>query len=323
MLWALAAMTITAGARAQADTASADADELSDLGGGAMSCEQWQRRLARLQRSAGRHMGPAPDLRDVAYGRGTLETLDVFFPKKHRTGTAPVILMVHGGGWCAGDKSAAAVTENKTARWTAKGFVFISVNYPMLAGGADALAQANFVAKASAYVQAHAASWGGDLNRIILIGHSSGAHLVSLVNADAHIREANGMRPILGTISLDAGALDVVKQMPKVYPFLRTRYREAFGDTEQAWAAASPYHRLDSTAAPWLGVCSTLRRDDPCAQARAYADKSNRLGIRAAVLPEDRKHAAINKELGLPQSFTADVESFMGSLDPIVAGLLK
>jgi len=44
------------------------------------------------------------------------------------------------------------------------------------------------------------------------------------VNADARIRQASGMRPVLGTVSLDAGAIDVVRQMPNVYPFLKTRY---------------------------------------------------------------------------------------------------
>ncbi|HEX8963796.1 MAG TPA: alpha/beta hydrolase [Rhodocyclaceae bacterium] len=309
--------------QAAADDGSAAADIGAEFGG-SLSCEQWRRKLDRLQQLApGRGAGPAPDQRDVAYGPGPLEKLDVFLPKARGGQPAPIILMVHGGGWCAGDKQAASVTSNKVARWTAKGFVFASVDYPMVADGADALAQANSVARAAAYVQAQAARWGGDPGRLILIGHSAGAHLVSLVNADADIRRASRMRPILGTVSLDAGALDVVAQMPHVYPFLRTRYREAFGDSERGWVAASPYHRLDTTAAPWLGVCSTERKDDSCGQARAYAEKSNGLGIRAAVLPEDKNHGAINKELGLPGSYTAAVETFMSGLDPVVAALLR
>ena len=96
----------------------------------------------------------------------------------------------------------------------------------------------------------------------------------------------HGMPLLLGTVSLDAGAVDVVKQMPNVYPFLKTRYREAFGDTEAQWVTASPYHRLDRSAAPWLGVCSTTRKDDPCGQARAYVAKSRGLGVMADMLTE-------------------------------------
>lgn len=311
---------------ASAPNAAVGTDDLADLGGrgNSTSCRDWARKVNRLQRfSRGRNAGPTPDLKDVAYGGETLDTLDVFLPKKVGNGAAaPIIMMVHGGGWCVGDKAAASVTQNKVARWVAKGFVFVSIDYPMINDGDDALAQANHVARAAAFVQANAQKWGGDPGRLILMGHSAGAHLVSLVNADAQIRRANGVRPILATVSLDAGAIDVVRQMPNVYPFLKARYREAFGDSEAQWIAASPYHQFDGTAAPWLGVCSTTRKDDPCGQARAYAEKSNGLGIRAAVLPEAMSHGAINKELGLPGDYTKGVEAFMASLDPVVAGLL-
>lgn len=297
--------------------------ETEDMGGNALSCAEWSQKVNRLQQFAGKRIaGPAPDLKDVAYGRETLSRLDVFLPKRGGP-AAPIIVMVHGGGWCVGDKAAAGVTADKVARWVPKGFVFVSVNYPMVGDGANALAQAHHIARATAIVQANATRWGGDPARIILMGHSAGAHLVSLVNADTQIRQANGVHPILGTVSLDAGAVNVVTQMPRVYPFLKTRYREAFGDTEAEWVEASPYHRLDRTAAPWLGVCSTTRKDDPCGQAQAYADRSNGLGVRAAVLPEAMSHGAINKALGAPGDYTDGVEAFMASLDPVVARLLK
>jgi arylformamidase len=304
-----------------------DAQDLSDLGGGgnAMSCDEWARKVNRLQKHTdGKNAGPAPDLKNVAYGHENLEKLDVFLPGKKSTVTlAPIILMVHGGGWCVGDKGGAMMTESKVARWVPKGFVFISINYPMINDGSNALAQASHVAKAAAFVQANAQKWGGDPTKLVLMGHSAGAHLVSLVNASAKIRQASGMRPILGTVSLDAGAIDVVKQMPNVYPFLKTRYREAFGTTEAEWITASPFHQFDASAAPWLGVCSSTRKDDPCGQAKAYADKSKSLGIKAAVQPEHKNHSAINKELGKPGDYTSKVESFMASLDPLMAQLLK
>jgi hypothetical protein len=47
---------------------------------------------------------------------------------------------------------------------------------------------------------------------LILMGHSAGAHLVSLVGAnDSWMSETgDSMRQVLGVVSLDAGALDVV-----------------------------------------------------------------------------------------------------------------
>ncbi|WP_263769131.1 alpha/beta hydrolase [Propionivibrio soli] len=299
--------------------------EMADMGGNALSCAEWSQKVNRLQKRAkGRNPGPTPDVKDVSYGSEALQKLDVFLPKNGGgNGQAPIILMVHGGGWCVGDKGGAQLTENKVSRWVSKGFVFVSANYPMVADGSNALAQANHIARAAAFVQSKAREWGGDPARLILMGHSAGAHLVSLVNADASIRQTNGMAPILGAVSLDAGAIDVVRQMPNVYPSLRVRYREAFGNADAEWIAASPFHKLDRSAAPWLGVCSTTRKDDPCGQARTYAEKSNGLGIKAAVLPEAKNHGAINKELGLPGDYTREVEAFMAALDPVVGRLLK
>ena len=309
-----------------ADEDDADSTDMADMGGSArsaaMSCADWSRRVNRLQqRLAGRHAGPTPDWQDLAYGPRPHQTLDVY--RAHAgSGPAPIVLMVHGGGWCVGDKAAAGVVENKVARWTAKGFVLVSANYPMVADGDNALAQARHIARALAHGQAHAAEWGGDPDRVILMGHSAGAHLVSLVNASPALRAAEGARPALGTVSLDAGAVDVVTQMPQVYSFLKLRYREAFGTTEAEWIAASPFHQLAAGASPWLGVCSTQRKDDPCSQARAYADKSRGLGIAADVLPEPMNHGAINKKLGEPGAYTDGVERFMATLDARVAALL-
>lgn len=300
-------------------------EDLSDLGGGqAMSCADWSRKVGRLQKLLERrHTGPAPTLKDQAYGGDKLETLDVYLPAPSPgASAAPVIVMVHGGGWCVGDKAAPGVTENKVVRWVDRGFAFVSVNYPMVSEGADALAQASEVAKAVAFVQAHARAWGADPTRVVLMGHSAGAHLVSLVDASEPLRRRAGMGPVLATVSLDAGAIDVVRQMPMVYPFLKVRYREAFGETEAEWIAASPFHQLDRQASPWLGVCSTTRKDDPCGQAQAYADKRRQLGLRAAVLPEAMNHGAINKQLGEAGAYTTAVESFLAGLDPVVAGLL-
>ncbi|PZP31645.1 MAG: esterase [Roseateles depolymerans] len=314
--------------RLQGHSAEADVGELSDLGGsvgaGAQSCADWAQRVNRLQeRAVSRHPGPTPDMADLAYGDQRLQRLDVFKARTTGDTAAPVIVMVHGGGWCVGDKAVPAVTEHKVARWTPRGFIVVSVNYPMVADGSDALAQARHVAQAVAYVQAHAPDWGGDPARVILMGHSAGAHLVSLVNASPALRAAAGVKPVLGTVSLDAGAIDVVKQMPQVYAFLKTRYLEAFGKTESSWIAASPYHQLGAGASPWLGVCSTQRKDKPCDQARDYAAKSRSLNILASVLPEAKNHGAINQELGLPGPYTDSVERFMAGLDPSVAGLLE
>lgn len=293
---------------------------LEGLGGGTCADRKAQMDKLLSRGSKGRNVkGPAGDIMDVAYGDAPLQKLDVFYPKRKIENLAPVIIMVHGGGWCVGDKTMRGMTGNKMEHYTAKGFLYVSVNYPMVAEGSMALQQGNDVARAVAYVQKHAAEWGGDASRVILMGHSAGAHLVSLVNADAKMRKDAGVTKLIGTISLDSGTTNVVTQMNHPIEFMKERYAEAFGDKEEYWIASSPFHQLDKTASPWLSVCSDGRTGDPCGQSDEYAEKSNALGIPAQVIPVKKGHGAINNELGEAGQYTDNVDKFIATLDPVVA----
>jgi acetyl esterase/lipase len=121
-----------------------------------------------------------PSLRDVAYGSDPAQRMDVYLPPDAKN--APVLLLVHGGAWRIGDKAHGRVVENKVARWVPQGFVVVSVNYRMLPG-ADPRVQADDVALALATAQRQAPAWGGDPAKFVLMGHSAGAHLVSLLDA--------------------------------------------------------------------------------------------------------------------------------------------
>lgn len=275
------------------------------------------------ERQAARQHGPQADAltaaqspahKDVAYGNDPAQRLDVYTPPTPVQG-APVIFMVHGGAWAIGDKASSPVVRHKAARWLPQGMLFISVNHRLLPN-ADPLEQARDVARALAFAQRQAASWGGDASRFVLIGHSAGAHLVSLLAAHPTLAREQGARPWLGTVSLDSAAFDVAAIMRTRHPRL---YDRAFGRDPEFWRAASPLHQLTQAQAPLLAVCSS-RRDDACPQARAFADKAASLGMRVTVLPQDRSHGEINDELGQPGAYTDAVEDFLRSLD---AGLIK
>ncbi len=246
-------------------------------------------------------------VRDVAYGADARQRFDVYAPQAARG--APVIFMVHGGAWAFGDKSAPAVVRNKVARWLPRGYVFVSANYRMLPEAVP-LEQARDVARALAAAQAQAASWGGDGARFILMGHSAGAHLVSLIAAAPRIALELGARPWLGTVELDSAALDVERVMSKGHLRL---YDRAFGSDPALWAAASPLARLSAPGAPFLAVCST-RRADSCPAARAYAGRAQALGTRASVLEEDLSHREVNEQLGEDGAYTRAVEAFLDTL---------
>lgn len=251
-------------------------------------------------------------LRDVHYGDGAREAFDVYAPRNAHA--APVIFMVHGGGWRRGDKATRRVVQNKVAHWVPRGFIVISVDYPRLPH-TPPLQQARDVAAALAVAQHDASRWGGDPNRFVLMGHSAGAHLVSLISAESALATSQGALPWLGTVALDSAAFNVTIIMEA--PHLRL-YDDAFGNDPAVWAAVSPFAQLRGKIAPFLAVCSS-RRVESCRQAEAFAAKARDSGARVQVLPENMFHGEINEALGESSGYTAAVDRFLASLDPSLA----
>lgn len=230
--------------------------------------------------------------------------MDVYLPPKARN--APIIVMVHGGAWKAGSKSAAGVVDNKVAHWLPQGFIFVSVE-TRLVPQANPLEQAQDVAAALASVQRKASGWGGDASRIVLMGHSAGAHLVALVSADRSIAEKAGVRPWAGTVALDSAAYDVTKIMKQRHAGF---YDDAFGSDPAFWTRVSPSLQAKGDGPRMLLVCSSLRSNS-CPQAQAFAAKAGR-GTK--VLPIALRHGPINAELGKQSAYTRQVDAFIASV---------
>ena len=242
--------------------------------------------------------------RDVAYGPDSAQRLDVYLPAKAQA--APVVFMVHGGAWMVGDKAAAKVVDNKVAHWLPQGVGVVSINYRM-SRVPRVLDQVDDVARALALVQARASGWGLDTRRVLVMGHSAGAHLVALMTSDPALATAHGTQPWLGTVALDSAALDVPQIMQKRhYGF----YDRVFGADPVFWASVSPLQRLQATpVVPMLLVCS-FRRSDSCPPAHAFAARAQGLGGTVTVLPVNLSHADVNGTLGLDGPYTRAVDDF-------------
>jgi arylformamidase len=255
--------------------------------------------------------------RDVSYGLDAKQRFDVYLPA--RASGAPVMILVHGGGWRIGDKSSRAVVQNKVARWTRAGIIVISVNYRLLPA-ANPIVQAEDVARAIAVAQQRLPEWGGDPGRIVLVGHSAGAHLVALIAGDqSFITHQGGQPSIVGSIILDSAALDVEQTM--LAPHLPL-YDAAFGTSRRFWRIASPWRQLGAGASPLLIVCSTNRRDS-CPAAQKLARRATALSVTNQLLELPLSHREINEQLGTPGTYTDRVESFLRSLDYSFARALR
>ena len=174
--------------------------------------------------------------RDVPYaapgGDPKLNSLDIYAPEGKTK--CPVVVFIHGGGWQIGDKRSGAQAKGKG--FPEQGYVFVSINY-RLAPKVKHPVLAQDVAKAIAYVHANIGKYGGDPDRIFVMGHSAGAHLAALVSTDDRYLNAEGLtlKTLRGTILLDGGSYDMsatgTKKASKTETYHR-RLRERPGGVE-------------------------------------------------------------------------------------------
>src|SRR5579862_4663315 len=119
-------------------------------------------------------------VRGLRYGEGRRRNLDVYH-RRDRPAGVPMVLHFHGGGFQSGNKSREA--RPLIGHLVSRGMVCASANYRLRphVGYAEQVADAQ---AAIEWVRSHAPEYGGDPDRIFLVGSSAGAALaVDAVNA--------------------------------------------------------------------------------------------------------------------------------------------
>jgi acetyl esterase/lipase len=267
-------------------------------------------RKALSERAADRAGGLPARFQELSYGSDARQKLDLARPQG--TGQAPLLLFVHGGGWSIGDKRLGA--GQKGAHFLGQGWAFASTNY-RLVPQARVEDQAADVAAAIAFLRRQP---GVDADRIVLMGHSAGAHLAALVATDPQFLTKAGvpMSAVRGVVLLDGAGYDVARQMAEPRNQVAAMYAQAFGTNPKRQAALSPTRQ---SAAPnaknWLILPVATRRDST-AQSNDLAAALRSGGSSAEVRPQPGKsHATINRELGTPgDPTTVEVDRFLATL---------
>lgn len=118
--------------------------------------------------------------RSVRYGPTPRQSLDLVFPPDPAPG-APVHMFIHGGYWRAGSKEAHTFVAAPVA---AAGGIAALVSYDLMPDTrlAEIVAQ---VRNAAWHLIRMAPEFGADPARFTVSGHSAGAHLASLLAAEA------------------------------------------------------------------------------------------------------------------------------------------
>ena len=231
-----------------------------------------------------------------------LLSVDVYYNSDIKA-RKPVVIWVHGGGWSIGDK-ANKITD-KVKLFTSNNWIFVSVNYRLSPfpyalndpGRIRFPDHNNDVADAIAWVYNHIAQFGGNPEQLALLGHSAGAHLVSLTGTDRSYLESRGIpfNVLKGVASIDTRAYDIRAMLQTGNPM----YLNAFGDDDAELLAASPmYHVQPGLRYPEFFV---VKRGS--AQRKAYIDAfaDKLLQASAAVSLLDASiydHAGVNEAIG-------------------------
>jgi acetyl esterase len=130
--------------------------------------------------------------RDLPYGNDPRQRLDVYEPNSKNESPRPILMFVHGGAFVEGDKDRTdEIYSNVLWYFARHGIVGVNVEF-RLAPTHTFPSGTEDIAAAVAWVKAHAADYGGDPDRIFLMGHSAGGAHSAHYAYDARYHPAGG-----------------------------------------------------------------------------------------------------------------------------------
>lgn len=246
------------------------------------------------------------------------QVLDIYAPPGAKN--LPVLFWIHGGGWQSGDKTS---VKTKPEWFLKKGFVMVSINHRLLPDvPMDVLI--GDVAKAFGWVKKHIATHGGDPNRVLVGGHSSGAQLAAIICTDDRYLKAEGATfdCLIGCVPVDGDTYDI----PAIIEVAETRrrvhhqpqatfgHREKFGnDPAKHLDFSAVTHVAKGKGIPPFLILFNAAHPDNSAQAQRFGTVLKDAGIPVTLFAgKDTDHVKLNNDLGLPgDPATAELEKFV------------
>lgn len=228
-----------------------------------------------------------PNQLDVPYGPTLDETFDVFFPPQGVTeALRPAVFFVHGGYWRA--------TTSKEWSYVAKGLaaqgvVTVVENYTL----APKVAIAEIVRQhraAFSFLWRNAERFGIDRERIVVVGHSAGAHgVVELLATDWVGDYGLPAQPYLGAIAV-SGVYDL-------RPLPHTFLARTLDFTWQSAEALSPILHIPRKLAPLMLPYGLRETAEFRRQTIDYAQACIERGMPVELLALDLDHFNILDDL--------------------------
>jgi len=176
-----------------------------------------------------------------------LLSLDIYYTSETEN-LKPIVIYVHGGGWSIGDKL--NNLENKINLFRSLNYVFVSINYrlspfPFDINNEDRIKYPdhnNDVVDAIKWIYDTIELYGGNKDKVVLLGHSAGAHLVSLTGINSNFLENRklSLSNIRGVATIDTEGYDVLSKITEEDEI----YINAFGTDLDNNLEASPISNI-------------------------------------------------------------------------------
>ena len=206
-------------------------------------------------------------LKDIVYDKGRDLKLDAFIPRT--TKPVPAVIIVHGGGWEAGDK-VTYVTPlfEPLAR---AGLAWFSIDY-RLTPAATHEEQLADLREAIRFIRDGHARFNIDPARIVLVGESASGQMVAqIATEDANL---SGVVSFYGVYDFPAMVSDASPRSLLVRLFRRNTLDD---ESREVLRRYSPLYRAHRNMPPMLLVNGTGER--LWAQAQAFAQRLSDLGV--------------------------------------------
>ena len=203
---------------------------------------------------------------DLAYGSEPRQRLDIYKPAAPAN-ARPVVVFFYGGSWTQGRKRDYRFVGATLAK---NGFVAVIPDY-RLHPDVRFPAFIEDGARTVAWVEAHARDYGGDPGRIVLLGHSAGAHIAAYLALDDRRLTAVDARPdairgfigLAGPYALEPNSL-----------VLNTIFADPYGPED--W---QPVRFVDASAPPTLLVHGRADRTVALRHTEAMRDALENAGV--------------------------------------------
>ncbi|QMU27074.1 alpha/beta hydrolase [Adhaeribacter radiodurans] len=188
--------------------------------------------------------------------------LDVFYPAKKTTKGYPGVLLIHGGGWRAGDKSMEWPMAQQLA---AQGYIAVTAEY-RLSLEAPYPAAVHDLKAALRWLRAHGQDYNLDTSKIAIYGTSAGGQLAALVGTT----NGSGMLEEQGEYRSRSNKVQAIVDVDGVLAFKHPESKEGTvaaqwlgGTSEEApdtWAQASALTHTGKNTPPVLFIASSHLR---------------------------------------------------------------